>query len=196
VHFAIVAILSGSIALLRGGRLANLSRLTIRWSALPLVALSLQIWVMYGPNWQDSRSFGSSSLLLVASFGILLLTVLINWRLPGMIWLACGVALNLVVILANGGWMPITHDLAVQSGLLKDPTSLLPGQRAWATKDVLRAPDEIRLHWLADLFMIPQVGVFSIVFSVGDALMMLGLFQLVQAGMLGKVESLTTSAKP
>jgi len=167
----------------------------MRWSVLPLVALGLQIWVMYGPGWQDSRSFGRSSLLLIVSYGLLLVTVLANRRLPGMTWLALGVGCNLAVILANGGWMPITHDLVVQSGLLKDPTALGPGQRAWATKDVLRNAEEIRLRWLADLFMIPQVGVFSIVFSVGDVLMMLGLFQLVQAGMLGRAESTVPSNK-
>jgi hypothetical protein len=40
------------------------------------------------------------------------------------------------------------------------------------------------LPWLSDVLVIPKAGVFSAVFSVGDVLMMLGLFRLIQASMM------------
>lgn len=51
---------------------------------------------------------------LVCSQLILLLFVILNLRLPGMFLLALGFACNLAVILANGGFMPLTVDAATR----------------------------------------------------------------------------------
>lgn len=185
--FIIAGFLGGGIALLRGGRLNNLARLSIRWSGLPLLAVGLQIYVLYGPGKTESRPFSFPALLILASYGLLLITIVVNRRLPGLAWLGLGAALNLLVIAVNGGWMPVTADLLVQAGLLDTASALVPGQRVWASKDVVTVSQEIHLRWLSDRLVIPKAGVFSAVFSVGDVLMMFGLFRLIQAGAMRRI---------
>jgi len=182
--FIIVAVLSGAIGLLRGGRLHNLTYLSIRWSGLPLLALGLQLFVIYGPARDDARPFGLPALLIVGSYALLMVAVLANWRMPGMILLGMGAAVNLLVILLNGGWMPVTAEHLVTSGLLSSPAALAPGQRVPYSKDVIVTSHEGYLRWLSDVFMISKAGPFSAVFSLGDGLMMLGLFRVIQCGMM------------
>jgi hypothetical protein len=185
VPFVIAALLGGGLARLRGGRLSNLTNLAIRWSALPLLALVLQTYVLFGPERDESRAFSAPALLLLISYGLLIATVFANRRLPGMIWLGLGAALNILAILMNGGWMPVTARLLWTAGYIDTPSTIVPGQRVLWTKDVVRHYSEIRLAWLADRFVIPEAGVLSAVYSVGDILVMFGLFCLVYAGMMG-----------
>jgi hypothetical protein len=182
--FIIVAVLSGAIGLLRGGRIYNLTHLSIRWSGLPLLALGLQLFIIYGPARADARSFGLPALMILGSYVLLVFAVLANRRIPGMMLLGVGAALNLLVILLNGGWMPVTAEHLVAAGLLSSPTALEPGQRVPFSKDVLVARHEGYLSWLSDVFMISKAGPLSAVFSLGDGLMMLGLFWIIQYGIM------------
>jgi hypothetical protein len=99
-----IAIVAG---LLAGGRLSNLATARIRWSALALVGLALQLLPVPGHR----LSLG----LLFVSFGILLVFVLANLRLPGFALILLGLAMNFSVITANGG-MPVTGSALVASG--------------------------------------------------------------------------------
>jgi hypothetical protein len=155
----------------------------IRWSALALIALGLQIYVIYGPARLDARSFSHSALLLLGSYALLLAVVLANRQLPGMTLLGLGAALNFFVILVNGGWMPVTVEHLAASGLFSSSTALAPGERVQYSKDVILGRQDTHMGWLSDVFVIPRAGLFSMVFSVGDVLMMLGLFRLIQFGM-------------
>jgi len=184
VPFIITSLISGGVALLRGGRLANLTDLTIRWSALPLLALGLQVLVLYGPGKEDADPFSVSALLILGSYALLMVAVWANRHLPGMIWLGLGAALNFLVILVNGGWMPVLAQSLVSAGFIETPSAIDLGQRVWATKDVVMTSQRTHLLWLSDVLVIPKAGIFSAVFSVGDVLMMLGLFRLIQAGMI------------
>lgn len=181
--FIIAAVLGGIVGLLRGGRFYNLTHLPIRWSALPFLALAFQIYVLYGPGREEAGRFSLPALLILASFGLLFVAVLANRRLPGMMWLGLGSALNFLVILANGGWMPVTAELLATAGFVNTPAAVVPGQRVLFSKDVVMVSQEMHLSWLSDRFVLPKAGPFTMVFSAGDVLMMLGLFRVVQAGM-------------
>jgi hypothetical protein len=153
-----------------------------------LLAVGLQAFVLFGPGRAEAGPFTAPALVMMASYGLLLIAVLVNLRLPGMALLGLGAALNLLVMAVNGGWMPVTADLLAAAGFVDTPSAILPGQRVLASKDVVKVSQEIHLRWLSDLFIIPKLGVFSAVFSVGDVVMMLGLFQLIQAGMTNETE--------
>lgn len=193
--FLVTGLLSGGVALLRGGRFRNLAGLSIYWSALPLLALGLQIFVVYGPARADARPFSLPALLILASYGLLLVTALANRHLPGMAWLGLGATLNFFVILVNGGWMPVTAESLATAGLIDSPSALAAGQRVPFTKDVVMASQEMHLRWLSDLFVIPRAGLLSAVFSVGDAVMMVGLFRLIQAGMMNQEKRFVQSSE-
>ena len=74
--FIITGFLGGAIGMIRGGRLGNLARLPFRWSALVLLALVLQIAVIYGPGKSDARPYGFMALLLLGSYALLMAAVL------------------------------------------------------------------------------------------------------------------------
>jgi hypothetical protein len=192
--FIIATILGGIVGLLRGGQLNNLTHLPLRWPALPLLALGLQVYVLYGPGREEARPFSLPALLILASYGLLFMAVLANRRLPGMAWLGVGTALNFLVILANGGWMPVTAELLATAGFVNAPAAVAPGQRVMFSKDVVMVGQEMNLSWLSDLFVVPKAGPFTMLFSPGDVLMMVGLFSLVQRGMLNPTRQALESA--
>jgi hypothetical protein len=182
--FIIATILGGIVGLLRGGRFYNLTHLPIRWSALPLLAVGLQVYVLFGPGREEAGRFSVPALLILASYGLLFAAFVANRRLPGMMWLGLGSALNFLVILANGGWMPVTAELLAVAGFVNTPATVVRGQRVLFSKDVVMVSQEMNLSWLSDRFVLPKAGPLTMVFSAGDVLMMLGLFCVVQAGML------------
>jgi uncharacterized protein DUF5317 len=157
----------------RGGRLANLADLRFEWGLLAIVGLAAQVALF-------SQTVGSlvgqaGPALYVASSLVVLAAVLRNWRLPGLKLVAAGAIINLVAILANGGYMPADPAALALAGL--DPTS------GYSNSVVTNRPV---LAPLTDIFALPAWMPFANVFSVGDVLIGLGIVVAVAAGMAGR----------
>ena len=104
------------ISLLLGGRPSRLLALPLRWPLLPILAFAAQAVIVYFP---EARHTGWGSVhvyILLLSYLALLVMVWMNRRLPGMALLGLGLLLNLVVILANGGYMPIAPETRRATG--------------------------------------------------------------------------------
>ena len=108
---------------------------------LVLVAFLPQLVVAYLPvthfllpDWLAASTL-SASLILFLAF------VWLNRRLPGMPILMIGLGLNLIVILANRGWMPISPQTAnhLTDGNVLQSFSL--GSR-FGQKDILLLPQD------------------------------------------------------
>jgi len=87
-------------------------------------------------------------------------------------------ACNLIVIAANGGFMPISPQTASR---LVPPTavqSMALGSRFGAGKDILLLPQDTRLECLADRFLLPEGFPYQVAFSLGDIFIALGAFWL------------------
>ena len=114
----------------------------------------------------------SAKLVLGVSHVLLGLCVVRNWRRLGFLIIGIGLALNLVVIYANGGLMPVAPEAVWTMRLADSPDDLRTGERIGA-KNVLLAPDDTRFYALSD--RIPTTTPRPRLYSVGDAVIAGGL---------------------
>jgi len=104
--------------------------------------------------------------------------VWINRRLPGMQVLLVGLLLNLIVMAVNGGWMPISPEVA--SRVLGDNVQkhVNLGSR-FGQKDILLPAQNMHLAFLSDRFLLPAWSPYQVAFSAGDILIAVGAFWLM-----------------
>jgi hypothetical protein len=149
---------------------------------LALVAFVLQMGVIY------LTPVTGGSLLRFATIGLTytLLAVVVwrNRQQQGMWLLGLGLAANCVVMLANGGYMPITMQALAGAGKAQLVSSAAPGTLVLSSKDILLPLAETRLWFLSDIFVIPPPFPIPTIFSVGDALLAVGLVRFV-SGVFG-----------
>ncbi|QBI19186.1 hypothetical protein ER308_06295 [Egibacter rhizosphaerae] len=150
----------------RGGRLRALATLDLRRPWLLAVAVVTQLTAAATRFVGEGTVEALGPPLLAVGFAAVLLFLLANRHLPG-IWLAfVGVALNTLVILANGA-MPVSPRALEVVG---DASAALPGGRH-ALLDA-----RTQLPWLADVIPVPPLR--SVV-SVGDLVLAAGVGWLV-----------------
>jgi hypothetical protein len=159
-------------AWIRGGRLAALADVDLRWGWLALLGLALQLGVIYGPVPTTPDGQSAQALLLMGSYGLLCVFAALNRRSPGMPWLAAGMGLNLLVMAANGGFMPVTPEVLEAAGLGHLVSAPLEGTRVPMSKDIVLAKEATRLWWLGDLFVLRPPA--RTAFSPGDVALALG----------------------
>jgi hypothetical protein len=149
-----------------GGKLGNLSTLRFRWPYFVLGVLVVKEVVLLTPlNRIDGMQFVYA----------LSLAALVGWTiwhidlLPGVWLVSVGSALNLVVVLANGGRMPVSPTLAAR-GLH------VLVERGFVGQYVLMGP-HTNFNWLADWLALPgPVGVvLTEAYSPGDLVAAVGI---------------------
>jgi hypothetical protein len=174
--FAIVFLIALVVAFLRNhGRFVTNRAIRLRGLVLIFVALLLQIAEVY---WLGFLSRFERAMLLGISLICLAIVVLLNRRYWAVNVLGLGLALNGLVMVVNGGFMPISPETLVQTGRFSSIAALPVGTLVARSKDVLLLPGQTRLWFLSDIFPIPMpVG---IAFSIGDVFVAIGLFVLVQ----------------
>lgn len=160
-----------------GGKVSRLGDLSIR--GIGWIAASYIIRYLAGlAAGKVGTSPALSIVLSVACYGCLLWGIKANFNLPGMKAVALGTAMNLAVIIANGGRMPVSllrlspdHALSEAARLSISLThqALLPGMRLTFLADVFR--------WSMPLSQVT-------VFSLGDVFLAIGASFLVMTVML------------
>lgn len=174
--FVIVSLI---VALLRGGSILRLGQLHIRHAYLILLGLALQLFIFspLGTGWEPWIGY-----LYLASLALLLIAVALNRDLPGIRLLGLGLFLNLLVIAANGGLMPISVEAARQAGLLDLIAAL---QAMGRHRHVALMGEGTKLWFLGDTIVLGYPLPSAQVFSPGDILVALGAFIFLQWAMLG-----------
>ncbi|SHM58657.1 hypothetical protein SAMN05660826_01418 [Caldanaerovirga acetigignens] len=179
VDFVLLSIIVG---LLRKGSLKKIGEIPIR--KLELIFLSLII--RYLPLFLKGslKEYVVQYILVVSfiSYGLLLYSLLSNWHLKPLRIVTLGVLLNFLAIIANGGKMPVSL-LAVDFAGLGDFKQdlfnpLYPYHVAMMPKT--------RFKIFGDIFPLPKPYPNPKVFSLGDVLMGIGVFSLIQEAMLKK----------
>lgn len=172
------ALLSLGIGLAAGGRIDRLAGLRLTWIWVVPLALVAQAVVVYRPtSTNDALQAG----LLIGSYLALLAVALRNLRLPGVAIVAVGVGLNLAVIAANGGMMPVAPETLQLAGRTQ-PWKVGDGSvgtHVARSKDVILRREDTWLEPLADRFWTGLPGRLDSIFSAGDVVLLAGLSFLI-----------------
>lgn len=166
MEILIIAIVGGClVGLAVGGSLESLAGTTFRWTPLLLISLGGQLLFQY---WSpDALTPGMRLATLLALNALVAAFLVLNRRLPGTLLAAVGLALNVVVIAANGA-MPVSVAAAEAVGIDEMP------QEGGFKHEPLDA--QTRLPLLADALAIPLT---KTVYSLGDVYLALGIGYLV-----------------
>jgi hypothetical protein len=124
--------------------------------------------------------------ILVSSQFLLMVFACANRRHPGFPVLLLGLALNLAVILLNGGFMPISPEILARVVSDAGPGTWQTGERLGMSKDILLPYSSMKLGWLSDRFLLPDWMAYRVAFSFGDFLIAAGAFWFFAAGREGK----------
>jgi hypothetical protein len=119
--------------------------------------------------------------LLLVTATLLAIFCWLNRRQIGIPIATIGIALNLLVMGANGGTMPVNPTTLVRmSGL--DAKS---GTALYWTKDRVLADDQASLSWLGDRLLLPGRLRYLAAWSIGDVLILTGIGLLLWHTMKG-----------
>ena len=153
-----------------GNSLGGLARVGLRGEATLLALLCAQAAL---PVVRTTGSLAHLAYWLwLTTFPVLIWIAWRNRAYPGMLVVALGLLLNLLVVASNGG-MPVMSAAAAAAGL--------HGQLAVPVGDfvhVLGLP-ATRLPWLADVLPLPGAPLLGIVPSAGDLLLYVGVVAFV-----------------
>ena len=145
-----------------GGHFERIGELRIRWATLAILGLAVQLALFSAPVTEAIGDLGAP--IYVGSSAAVFAVVLRNWRLPGLPIVALGAGSNLTAIVANGGYMPASPEALAALGKHLGPE--------YSNSAAVAAPF---LAPLTDAFALPHWLPFANVFSIGDALIGLGV---------------------
>lgn len=114
-----------------------------------------------------------AAIAIITSQALLFLFAWLNRHLPGMPVLIIGIALNLAVMVANDGFMPINSQIAERVIGKERIASISTGDRI-GYKDILLPRNETNLELLADRFLPPKGFPYQVAFSLGDIFIAIG----------------------
>jgi Family of unknown function (DUF5317) len=170
--FILYALVIGfALGMLFGGRPAGLSQIQFRWTGIAVAGLLVQL-ALFSP-WVTAVVGDAGPPLYVGSTLAVVLVVARNIAVaPGLAIVALGALSNLVAIVANGGFMPVTPEALAASG------------RA-ATNGYSNSLETSRpaFDFLVDRFALPPGLPFANVFSIGDVLVCVGMVVVIVGAM-------------
>ena len=167
------------LGLLAGGRLRNLAEIQLRWTGLLVAALVLRFATEAALNAGIDVVEALRLPLLVAAFGVLLIPLWVNRTYPGLSLAFLGVLSNGLVILINGGYMPIWEPALAYAGLTPADVT-----RSFHVIVDPNAQDFLgRLLILGDVIPVP-ISFIQNVYSLGDLFLGLGLAFFLFAGVV------------
>jgi len=183
----ILAVVFGLAASLirHGGRVMDvLSALPLRQAWLVGVALALQVPLLRAPGGRPGDVVVQQALFL-ASHLPLLAFVWLNRRVPGVWLVGLGAACNLLVVVANGGWMPILPETLARINPGTAAASWPVGLHYGHSKDLILGREATRLWWLSDVLVLPPPFPWPAACSAGDGLIAAGLVVMLQGQKCG-----------
>jgi len=174
--FLFFAVIAGAlaIAVLIGGDVRRLSQLRLRHLELLLAAFAAKISVALLGTTHAAAAVNAARPLNVIGAGLLLAVVWFNRRIPGALVFGAGLTLNLIVILAFGGRMPV-----LLPGDIDPNSAVLAVLKGGLDPLHVALPHPQGLWFLGDILAIPGIGGHASLVSIGDLLMAAGVAWLI-----------------
>jgi len=183
--YVYIIIISIIIGLLRNGKLSSLSQISLKRVELILLACLIQAGLVFlGPK-KVKFVLDYSSYMLIFSYIVLLLAVWYNKKLEGIKFIALGIAFNFIVIVVNGGNMPVLLSSLYKAGL--NDFALVLKEGTYVTHTLIT--EKTLFRFLADVIPLSPPFPDPSVVSVGDFLMFYGVFSLIQNAMVKKEQN-------
>ncbi|AOT70011.1 DUF5317 domain-containing protein [Geosporobacter ferrireducens] len=183
-----------AVGKVRGGKLQNLSAISIRHWELLVVSGLVEAAGAYirrielEPVW---RLIDSHVLWIqLLTYSLLAYVLLVNRKEKGFLLILLGVLLNFAVIMANGGRMPVDAGW-IDKDLYPVTMAVLE-----SGKDLTHSmmDDHTRMRFLGDIIHLKKPYPLPKSLSIGDLWMMLGIFIFIQEKMIvnsGKIRRKT-----
>ncbi len=178
--YVYIIIISIIIGLLRKGKLSSLSQISLKRTELLVLAFLIQAGLTFLGSRKIEFVLNYSSYVLGFSYVVLLIAACYNKALKGMKIITLGIAFNFMVIVANGGRMPISLGGLYKAGLSDIAIILSEGSHVTHTL----ITEKTLFRFLADVIPLSPPFPDPSVVSVGDFLMFFGVFSLIQNAML------------
>lgn len=172
---------------LMGGRVRNIEHVHFAWWRLALAGLAVQLVMFADPVQERMGTAGPA--VYVGSTLMVLIALLGNLRLPGLPVIAIGAVLNLLPILANGGYMPSSPEVWLElTGVAAVPVS--------GYSNVVLIGADTALPFLGDIFAFPRPLPLATAFSLGDAVIAIGAVIFLVSAMRSRVSEAGLPAGP
>lgn len=183
------AVLIGlSIGILRKGTLRQLGRIDLRYTWLVLASFLIQLLIF--PFFKEEPLVGFWTPFFHAiSYFLVIVFTLLNIKIWQIGLIGLGTLSNVIVMAANGGYMPASVEALRKAG--KDFVAQNLSQME-VYGNLIEIGRKSILGLLGDRFYLPDWMPFSSAFSIGDGLIALGIVLLLADKM---VETKTSSTK-
>jgi len=162
------------IGVLTRGSPARLGGLRFRWSLLVVLGMAAQLLLFSSPL--GNALGGAAPAVYMATNVVVLVVVARNLAIPGLPLVLLGGASNLLAMIVNGGYMPVSRAALEAMGRG-------PGTSGYSNSALL---ESVSLAPLTDVFAMPVWLPVANVFSIGDVLIGVGVAIAIVAGMHGR----------
>jgi hypothetical protein len=149
------------------GRLTALADLQLRRPWLAIAGIGVQIMII---SVLPAGTAGLHEAIHMGSYVLLGAFVWFNRRIAGVPLIMAGGLLNFIAIAANGGVMPADPDIALHAAR--------EGGEGFVNSGAMQDP---HLLFLGDVFATPESWPLYNVYSVGDIVIVLGVFVLLHS---------------
>ena len=190
--YVYIIIISIIIGLLRNGKLSSLSQISLKRIELIVLACLIQGGLIFLGSRKAKFVLDYSSYMIIFSYIVLLFAVWYNKELKGINFIALGIIFNFIVIVANGGHMPVLLSSLYKVGL--NDFALVLKEGTYVTHTLIT--EKTLFGFLADVIPLSPLFPDPSVVSVGDFLMFYGVFSLIQNAMLKKQNPEIRSQNP
>ncbi len=141
---------------------------SLRLALLPVLGLGLQFLALRSAGgWERLTLFALSQVLLLLFFAV-------NFQSAPLRLLALGFALNLLPMVANCGYMPITPEAVAQLYPQMHVEQLRDAIVRVGSKDVILPAAQAPFWFLGDVFVLGSPFPLPTAFSLGDIIILIG----------------------